>query len=86
MWACSLPCRKEVTIREVSVFEGMKVELYKCLKFFIRWCNNDLQKIICQELECDKKTISKWCFNLRGIVQEILLETSCMLGGLDSNG
>jgi hypothetical protein len=28
----------------------------------------------------------KFCFNLRGVVQEILLETSCMLGGLDSNG
>jgi hypothetical protein len=38
------------------------------------------------ELEVSRPTITKWCYDLRDVVQEILLETGSMIGGIDENG
>jgi hypothetical protein len=38
------------------------------------------------ECEVSRTTITKWYYDLRGVVQEILLETGSMIGGIDENG
>jgi hypothetical protein len=45
-----------------------------------------LQRTIVNEFEVSRTTITKWCYDLRGVVQKILLETSSMIGGFDENG
>jgi transposase-like protein len=86
IWFCSQPCKTEVSVRQNSVFDGIKVGFSQYLKFLVRWCDDNLQRTMVNECEVSRATITKWCYNLRGVVQEILLETGGMIGGIDENG
>ncbi|KAG0435546.1 hypothetical protein DMUE_4681 [Dictyocoela muelleri] len=85
IWSCNV-CRKEKTCRYGSIFEFLKSPMIKNFKAVYHFCRNIFQNDTGYDLEKSKNTISKWFSNMREIMQDYLLETSRLLGGLDSNG
>jgi hypothetical protein len=66
-WTCSARPRHEISIRNNSIFEGLKSSMLSIIKNICFWSTNTLQNTVSQELRSDHNTISAWILNLRGL-------------------
>jgi hypothetical protein len=86
IWKCMTPCRKEVSLRNNSIFESVRVSMTRYLKFMLMWCRNGLQVDIAYATDINKNTSSSWNFDLRIAIQDYLIGNREMLDGYDDNG
>jgi hypothetical protein len=86
VWACSARPRHEISIRNNSVFEGLKSSMLSIIKNICFWSTNTLKNTVSQEIRLDHNTISAWSLNLREFIQDCFLEDSILLGGYDESG
>jgi hypothetical protein len=83
VWKCKRLCRKEISIRQNSIFESVRVSMERYFDFFLIWCRNGLGLDIADTNDVSKNTSTAWCYGLREVIQDYFIENRKMLGGLD---
>jgi transposase-like protein len=75
-----------ISVRQGSIFEGLKTSMTKYFTFLFMWCKDRQSQDVAQENDLNKNTLTSWNLSLRETIQDHLIENRDLLGGHDEHG
>ncbi|KAF7684985.1 hypothetical protein CDIK_4266 [Cucumispora dikerogammari] len=81
-WRCDRPCRKEISLRKQSFFQGSNLPIRKIIRFIYFWAFEEVSQLrLKRELRFAKQTSTDWKNFLREVCVNKLLLGPSILGG-----
>uniref|UniRef100_A0A5S6Q2J4 DDE_Tnp_IS1595 domain-containing protein n=1 Tax=Trichuris muris TaxID=70415 RepID=A0A5S6Q2J4_TRIMR len=82
-WRCNnRVCRKQISLRSGTWFEGYKVDFCTAVKFMYSWSHGYTTiRFCCDELDMSKNTAIHWNLSMRDVAAEVLMRQPLVIGG-----